>query len=101
MLAEGAGTGCDQATIPCDGGAHQCDRLDDGGQSVRGNRAFGGMQYRTLGRTGAKVSLIGIGGYHIGQPKDPRDGIAIVRTAIDNGVTFMDNRGITISATAS
>ncbi len=51
----------------------------------------GGMQYRTLGRTGAKVSLIGIGGYHIGQPPDARDGIAIVRTAIDNGVTFMDN----------
>jgi len=51
----------------------------------------GGMQYRTLGRTGAKVSLIGIGGYHIGQPKDPRDGIAIIRNAIDNGVTFMDN----------
>ena len=51
----------------------------------------GGMQYRTLGRTGAKVSLIGIGGYHIGQPRDPRDGIAIIRTAIDNGVTFMDN----------
>ena len=51
----------------------------------------GGMQYRTLGRTGAKVSLIGVGGYHIGQPKDPRDGIAIIRSAIDNGVTFMDN----------
>ena len=51
----------------------------------------GGMQYRTLGRTGAKVSLVGIGGYHIGQPPDERDGIAIVRTAIDNGVTFMDN----------
>ena len=49
------------------------------------------MQYRTLGRTGAKVSLIGVGGYHIGQPKDPRDGIAIIRSAIDNGVTFMDN----------
>jgi predicted aldo/keto reductase-like oxidoreductase len=51
----------------------------------------GGMQYRTLGRTGARVSLIGIGGYHIGEPRDERDGIAIVRTAIDNGVTFMDN----------
>ena len=51
----------------------------------------GGMQYRTLGRTGAKVSLIGIGGYHIGQPKDPRDGIAIIRAAIDNGVRFKDS----------
>ena len=53
--------------------------------------AVGAMQYRMLGRTGARVSLIGIGGYHIGEPRDERDGIAIVRTAIDNGVTFMDN----------
>jgi predicted aldo/keto reductase-like oxidoreductase len=65
--------------------------------SITAGKAFasiarsGGMQYRTLGRTGAKVSLIGVGGYHIGQPKDPRDGIAIIRGAIDNGVTFMDN----------
>ncbi len=65
--------------------------------SMTAGRAFasmtrsGGMQYRTLGRTGAKVSLIGVGGYHIGQPKDPRDGIAIIRSAIDNGVNFMDN----------
>ena len=34
---------------------------------------------------------MGIGGYHIGQPPDARDGIAIIRTAIDNGVNFMDN----------
>lgn len=27
------------------------------------------MQYRTLGRTGEKVSRIGMGGSHIGQPK--------------------------------
>jgi aryl-alcohol dehydrogenase-like predicted oxidoreductase len=51
----------------------------------------GEMQYRILGRTGAKVSIIGIGGYHIGQPRDPDYGIKIIRTAIDNGVTFMDN----------
>ncbi|HVN63663.1 MAG TPA: aldo/keto reductase [Candidatus Binataceae bacterium] len=51
----------------------------------------GAMPYRRLGRTGAQVSLIGLGGYHIGQPSDPRDGIAIVRAAVDNGINFMDN----------
>lgn len=51
----------------------------------------GEMQYRTLGRTGAKVSIIGIGGYHIGEPRNPQDGVDIIRYAIDNGVTFMDN----------
>jgi predicted aldo/keto reductase-like oxidoreductase len=49
------------------------------------------MPYRTLGRSGEKVSLVGIGGGHIGAPPDEQDAIRIVRTAIDNGVNFMDN----------
>src|ERR1035437_4095708 len=49
------------------------------------------MPYRTLGRTGEKVSLIGLGGYHIGKQEDEKESIRIVRTAIDNGVNFMDN----------
>ena len=51
----------------------------------------GGMTYRTLGKTGEKVSAIGLGGHHIGRPKDAQEGIRIIRTAIDRGVTFMDN----------
>src|SRR5208282_1313543 len=47
-----------------------------------------GMLYRTLGKTGEKVSAIGLGGYHIGHPADA---IRIVRSAIDRGITFMDN----------
>jgi predicted aldo/keto reductase-like oxidoreductase len=50
-----------------------------------------GMPYRTLGRTGEKVSIMGLGGYHIGMQKDEKESIQIIRTAIDNGVTFMDN----------
>ncbi len=49
------------------------------------------MIYRTLGRTGEKVSAIGLGGHHIGRPKDPAEGIRIVRSAVDRGITFMDN----------
>ena len=49
------------------------------------------MVYRKLGRTGEKVSAIGIGGHHIGLPQDPDVGIRIIRHAIDRAITFMDN----------
>jgi aryl-alcohol dehydrogenase-like predicted oxidoreductase len=49
------------------------------------------MIYRTLGRTGERVSAIGLGGHHIGRPRDPNEGIRIIRSAIDRGITFMDN----------
>jgi predicted aldo/keto reductase-like oxidoreductase len=50
-----------------------------------------GMRYRKLGRTGEEVSLVGVGGYHIGAVKDEGEAIKIVRTAIDRGINFMDN----------
>ena len=50
------------------------------------------MQYRTLGRTGERVSAIGLGGWHIGLPTVSEDlGIRIIRTALDRGINFMDN----------
>jgi aryl-alcohol dehydrogenase-like predicted oxidoreductase len=51
----------------------------------------GEMLYRTLGCTGEEVSLIGLGGYHIGDPPDEAEAIRIIRKAIDHGITFMDN----------
>ncbi|MHC5731033.1 MAG: aldo/keto reductase, partial [Nostoc sp.] len=51
----------------------------------------GEMLYRTLGRTGEKVSIIGVGGSHIGQQKDEQESIKIIRSAIDRGIAFMDN----------
>ncbi len=56
-------------------------------QETRSN----GMPYRTLGRTGEKVSLVGIGGAHLGRLHDEQEAIRIVRTAIDSGINFMDN----------
>src|SRR5215212_7566685 len=50
----------------------------------------GDMIYRTLGRTGEKVSAIGLGGYHIGNPPE-EEGLRIIRSAIDRGITFLDN----------
>jgi len=51
----------------------------------------GEMIYRTLGRTNEKVSLIGLGGHHIGRPPNEQDGIRLIHAAIDRGINFMDN----------
>lgn len=50
-----------------------------------------GMPYRMLGRTGEKVSAIGLGGYHVGNPKDEQESLRIMRSGIDRGLTFLDN----------
>ena len=50
------------------------------------------IPYRTLGRTGEKVSIVGIGGYHLGQQGvGSEEAIRIVRRALDEGVNFLDN----------
>src|SRR5579883_3283504 len=49
----------------------------------------GKMPTRKLGSTGVDVSLLGLGGFHIGLPKEDKDAVRIVRTAVDHGVTFM------------
>jgi len=46
---------------------------------------------RVLGHTGEKVSLIGLGGYHIGMQSDEQESIRIIRTALDGGINFLDN----------
>src|ERR1700720_1238229 len=50
-----------------------------------------GIPYRTLGRTREQVSLIGLGGYHLGKQGDPEESIRIIRTGLDEGVNFLDN----------
>ena len=50
------------------------------------------IPYRILGRTGEKVSAIGIGGYHLGRPGlEADESIRIVRSALDEGINFLDN----------
>jgi predicted aldo/keto reductase-like oxidoreductase len=60
------------------------------GESPGAETRQGEMIYRPLGRTGEKVSAIGLGGFHIGNPPEA-EGIRIIRSAIDRGITFMDN----------
>jgi aryl-alcohol dehydrogenase-like predicted oxidoreductase len=55
------------------------------------DKVRGDMRYRRLGRTGEEVSVIGLGGHHIGRQKDEEESIKIIRSAIDHGITFMDN----------
>jgi aryl-alcohol dehydrogenase-like predicted oxidoreductase len=50
------------------------------------------MPMRVLGHTGERVSALGLGGWHLGLPKvDEPLAIRLVRSAIDRGMTFMDN----------
>ncbi len=68
-----------------------------GGMAVgAGKRAWGaeakdGVPYRTLGRTGEKISMVGLGGFHIGMQADEQESIKIIRAAIDGGLNFLDN----------
>src|ERR1700733_9463897 len=62
-----------------------------------GSQAFGaetknGVPYRTLGRSGEKVSMVGIGGYHLGKPdQTTEESVGIIRTALNEGINFLDN----------
>jgi predicted aldo/keto reductase-like oxidoreductase len=51
----------------------------------------GDMLYRSFGKTGQTVSVIGVGGSHIGQVATDDLATRIIRTAIDKGINFMDN----------
>ena len=53
--------------------------------------AENGIPYRKLGRTGERVSLVGLGGYHIGMQSDEQDSIKIIRAALEGGINFLDN----------
>ncbi len=50
------------------------------------------IPYRTLGRTGERVSAIGLGGWHLGLERgEEQVSLRIIRTAIDRGINFLDN----------
>jgi aryl-alcohol dehydrogenase-like predicted oxidoreductase len=46
---------------------------------------------RSFGRTGVRVSILGLGGWHVGTQKDPADSLRIIQSAIDRGINFLDN----------
>src|SRR6185295_4122334 len=52
------------------------------------------MKKRKLGKSGLEVSAIGLGcmgmSFGYGPPKDKQEMIALLRTAVERGVTFFD-----------
>ncbi len=53
--------------------------------------ATGDVPRRKLGRPDVSVSILGLGGAHVGRQRNASESVRIVRTAIDAGITFMDN----------
>ena len=55
--------------------------------------AASGLPKRPLGRTGADVSVLCLGGWHIGYAaaQDEAAAIKVMHAAIDEGITFFDN----------
>jgi hypothetical protein len=50
-----------------------------------------GLPTRPLGKTGVNVSILCLGGWHIGSVKDQEQAIKIMHRALDEGLTFFDN----------
>src|SRR5258708_23725691 len=52
----------------------------------------GEVPYRLLGGTGVHVSMIGLGGFHIGQESvTGQESARLIRPALDPGLNFIDN----------
>jgi predicted aldo/keto reductase-like oxidoreductase len=61
-------------------------------KNVKSSPVQGEMPTRILGKTGERVSALGLGGSHIGQANlTRREAVRIIRTALDRGLSFMDN----------
>jgi uncharacterized protein len=62
-------------------------------RSGAGARPAAGAQVpkRELGKTGAQVSVLGVGGYHLGSTKDQQEATELVARAMDAGINFFDN----------
>lgn len=83
------------AAVACGRGAHPESAQDMERAGDRGQRSVAGsaspLPARPLGKTGVNVSVLGLGGYHIGQQATEGESIALIRKAIDQGITFLDN----------
>jgi aryl-alcohol dehydrogenase-like predicted oxidoreductase len=61
------------------------------GLTVAQSTAAGDVPRRALGKTGASVSILALGGFHLGSVKDEKEATRIVHEGMDAGVDFFDN----------
>ena len=54
-------------------------------------KSSGAVPTRPFGRASIPVSILALGGWHLGLPKTERESTRLVHAAIDGGITFMDN----------
>lgn len=57
----------------------------------QGGASDGQVPHRDLGKTGVKVSALGVGGYHLGSIKSEEESNDLVARALDAGINFFDN----------
>ena len=62
-----------------------------GGSLAKAAEVAGEIPRRALGNTGLRVSIIGLGGFHMGLPEKEEESIAIIHRALDLGINFFDN----------
>jgi len=62
-----------------------------GGSLAQAAEVAGEIPLRTLGRTGLRVTMFGLGGYHAGLPEKEEESIALIHRALDLGINFFDN----------
>ena len=62
-----------------------------GGSLAQAAEVAGEIPLRTLGRTGLRVTMFGLGGYHAGLPEKEEESVAIIHRALDLGINFFDN----------
>src|SRR5579859_7456386 len=96
----------EETTMDAPGTHHDETRRDFLGAALTGAAALGlennalardepsplaGLPTRALGKTGVRVPIICLGGWHIGAVKDENEAVKIMHAAIDEGLTFFDN----------
>lgn len=61
------------------------------GAGAAQEKSAGGIPLRPLGRTGEKVTILGLGGFHASVPREEKDALRLIQRAVDEGITFLDN----------
>ena len=72
-------------------GRRKSGRAGASGSAKDADAGTGEIPQRPLGRTGLKVSALGVGGHHLGEFKTAEEAIRLVHEAVDAGITFFDN----------